>query len=186
MGARIRPGLERRTVVETVGLPKGLSVRALRASDIEAVVAIETEAFSSPWRAETFAGLLDRSTVELLVMVDPDETVVGYAVVWCIVDQGELANLAIAPSRRGAGLGAHLLREVIAVCRRRGVTKLFLEVRASNRRAIDLYLSFGFHEVGVRRAYYDHPREDALVMLATLGEQAPRGTGEADRSAPGR
>ena len=154
--------------MRTLKLPPGISVRRLRPEDIQAVVAIETEAFSTPWQAETFEGLLDRDTVELLVMTDETEGVVGYAVVWCVLDQGELANLAIAPSRRGSGLGAALLRQVITVSRERGVTKLFLEVRASNRRAIDLYLGFGFAEVGVRRNYYDDPREDALVMLAVL------------------
>ena len=154
--------------MRTLKLPPGISVRPLRPEDIQAVVAIETEAFSTPWQAETFEGLLDRDTVELLVMTDETEGVVGYAVVWCVLDQGELANLAIAPSRRGSGLGAALLRQVITVSRERGVTKLFLEVRASNRRAIDLYLGFGFAEVGVRRNYYDDPREDALVMLAVL------------------
>lgn len=154
--------------MDSLELPPGISVRRLQVGDIEAVVAIEAEAFSAPWQPETFAGLLDRDTVELLVMTDEEDGVIGYSVLWCILDQGELANLAIAPSRRGSGLGAALLRHVLAVSRDRGVTKLFLEVRASNRRAIDLYLGFGFVEVGARRNYYEDPREDALVMLAVL------------------
>jgi ribosomal-protein-alanine N-acetyltransferase len=168
VGAPIRPGLERRALVDAVALPEGVDVRALREEDIDAVVVIETEAFSTPWKRDTFANLIGRDGVELLVMTHTEHGVVGYAVLWCILDQGELANLALQPGKRGSGLGSHLLRQVLKVARMRGVAKLFLEVRASNERARDLYANFGFTEVGRRAGYYDAPREDALVLLATL------------------
>lgn len=152
----------------TPAAPRAVEIRPLRHEDIEAVVAIEREAFTTPWQADTFAGLLDRDGVELLVLVDGREGVVGYAVLWCILDQGELANIAVTPGRRGQGLGARLLRHVMDVARRRGVEKLFLEVRASNAPALAMYANFGFEQVGRRRAYYDHPKEDALVMVAAL------------------
>jgi ribosomal-protein-alanine N-acetyltransferase len=140
--------------------------------DIDAVVEIETEAFSSPWQKETFAGLIGRDGVELVVMTDGTAGVIGYAVLWCVLDQGELANVALTPERRGVGLGAHLLRYLLSVATGRGVKKLFLEVRASNERALDLYHRFGFDDVGLRRGYYDNPKEDARVMLMTLGDCA--------------
>jgi len=150
-------------------MPAGIEVRALRSDDIASVVAIESEAFTTPWQESTFESLLDRDGVELMVMTDARDGVIGYAVLWVILDQGELANLALTTSRRGAGLGAHLLRHVLERARARGVEKLFLEVRASNERAIELYRSFGFEDVGIRRDYYDRPPEDARVMLTMLG-----------------
>lgn len=149
-------------------LPEGFEIRSLRREDIEAVVAIETESFSTPWRPETFAGLIGRDAVELVVMTDAERRVIGYAVLWCIMDQGELANIALTTGRRGRGLGALLLRHVMQTARERGVERLFLEVRASNQRAIELYLGFGFTDVGLRRGYYERPPEDARVMLAVL------------------
>jgi [ribosomal protein S18]-alanine N-acetyltransferase len=154
--------------VERVREPEGVVLRSLRREDIAAVVEIETEAFSTPWKPETFAGLIDREAVELIVMEDADRRVIGYAVLWCILEQGELANLALATSRRGQGLGAMLLRHVMRTAKDRGVERLFLEVRASNQRAIDLYAGFGFTDVGLRRGYYESPPEDARVMLAHL------------------
>lgn len=151
-----------------MSLPAGITIRPLEPADIEAVVAIEAEAFSTPWQPETFAGLIDREAVELIVMTHETDGVIGYAVLWCILDQGELANLALATGRRGTGLGSLLLRHVLDLAQERGVEKLFLEVRASNSKALELYRGFGFDEVGVRRAYYENPREDALVMLAVL------------------
>jgi ribosomal-protein-alanine N-acetyltransferase len=143
-------------------------VRKMRREDVDAVVAIETEAFSSPWRRETFLELIDRPTAELLVMEHGDEGVVGYAVLWCVLDQGELANVAIAARMRGRGLGRALLAEVLAVAKSRGVESVFLEVRESNAPALGLYQRFGFHEVGRRRGYYDHPREDARILMAKI------------------
>ncbi len=154
--------------MDPVDLPPGIAVRGLEAEDVEAVVVIETDAFSTPWQADTFLGLLDRDGVELVVMTHDTDGVIGYAVLWCILDQGELANIALTPGRRGTGLGSHLLRHVMGIGRDRGVEKLFLEVRASNLGAIELYKRFGFHDVGLRRAYYQAPREDARVMLAAL------------------
>ena len=149
-------------------LPPGISIRPLVAEDIDAVVAIEREAFTTPWQPETFAGLIERDAVELTVMADDAGTIVGYSVLWCILDQGELANIAITPDWRGGGLGAHLLEHVLGVAAEKGVETVLLEVRASNEAALGLYRRFGFVEAGRRANYYEQPREDALVMVATL------------------
>jgi [ribosomal protein S18]-alanine N-acetyltransferase len=140
----------------------------MRPEDVQAVAGIEAEVFTSPWSAETFASLVDRPGLELLVLEDEREGVIGYAVLWCVLDQGELANVAVTPRLRGRGLGTHLLSCVLDVARERGIQTMFLEVRASNERALELYRRFGFSDVGRRKGYYDHPREDALIMAAKL------------------
>jgi ribosomal-protein-alanine N-acetyltransferase len=40
----------------------------------------------------------------------------------------------------------------------------FLELRASNKKAINLYQSLGFQKVGIRNNYYAAPPESAIVM----------------------
>jgi ribosomal-protein-alanine N-acetyltransferase len=146
----------------------GITIRRMEPGDVDAVAALEREAFTTPWKPETFAGLLERDGVELTVLAGDDGEVIGYSVLWCILDQGELANIAISPHRRGGGLGARLLGHVLEVAAARGVERVFLEVRASNEAALALYRRFGFSEAGRRRDYYEHPREDALVMVGTL------------------
>lgn len=140
----------------------------MREEDVDDVVGIETEAFSSPWRRDTFLNLIDRPGIEPLVLEDRAEGVIGYAVLWCILDQGELANVAVTPRLRGKGLGRRLMARVMEVARERGVEKLYLEVRASNTAALELYRSLGFVEVGIRKGYYDDPKEDARIMMAKL------------------
>jgi [ribosomal protein S18]-alanine N-acetyltransferase len=146
-----------------VNLSDTLVLRRMTDADIQAVWEIETETFSTPWTADTFRSLLYRAPVELLVGERNDE-VVGYAVLWCIADEGELANIAVCSELRGKGLGRDLLDQVIDVARRRGVISLYLEVRPSNAAAAHLYERSGFEEVGVRRDYYSKPTEDARVL----------------------
>lgn len=151
-----------------VDASRAVEVRPMRADDIAAVATIERDTFSTPWQPDTFESLLDRPGVELIVLESPTDGLIGYAVLWCILDQGELANVAVSPEWRGRGLGRYLIGRVLDAARERGVTKMFLEVRASNERAAEIYRGFGFTEVGLRRDYYSDPREDARIMMATL------------------
>lgn len=139
----------------------------MTAADVEAVAALEALAFSTPWQADTFRTLLERPGAELHVL-DSDGELAGYAVLWCILDQGELANIAIREQDRGLGLGGVLLDHVLEVARGRGVKSLFLEVRESNTAAAALYETRGFREIGRRRDYYERPREDARVLEKRL------------------
>lgn len=134
---------------------------------METVAEIEAEAFTTPWKVETFRALLKRDNVVTLVL-EGEGIVVGYAVLWCVLEQGELANLAIREPCRGRGLSRILLDAVIEQARVRGVHRLYLEVRASNEPAAALYAGHGFEEIGRRPDYYDRPKEDARVLVRHL------------------
>lgn len=162
-----RPSERRRHAVE---------VRPARPADLEAVVDIERGAFSDPWHREAFAAALARPEVFFRVAVAGGAaggaptggiaagTVVGYVLAWFVVEEGEVANIAVRPECRGRGVGASLLDATLDAARRRGTTAMFLEVRASNEPAQSLYASRGFRQVGRRRAYYRSPVEDALLL----------------------
>jgi len=149
-------------------LPPGILVRPMREADVGCVAKIESSAFSTPWKATTFRGLLNRPGAALLVLEVPPAPVAGYAVLWCIQDQGELANITVTPEFRNRRLGAYLLDRVLNEARERTVESLYLEVRVSNFRARSMYASRGFEEIGVRRDYYEKPREDARVLMKRL------------------
>lgn len=151
--------------MDGVRAPTAVRARPMAATDVERVAEMERASFTSPWRAETFESLLDRPGAEMWVLDHKTDGVIGYFVLWCILDQGELANIAVAEGHRGKGYGAYLLQRVVDVARERGVESLYLEVRVSNTAAVDLYKTFGFTGVGTRKKYYDHPVEDGLVMM---------------------
>lgn len=142
--------------------------RNLRPEDVEAVARLEAEAFATPWSAATFHDLLRAGRSDLIVAELPHVPVAAYAVLWCFGEEGELANIAVAPGCRGRGLGSALLDTVLERARGRGVRELFLEVRESNATAISMYERRGFELLGRRRDYYQRPNEDALNMRLRL------------------
>ncbi len=146
-----------------VGAEPGFRIRYLRGGDLPRVLEIELATFSTPWRENTFRGLMRRTDTDLYV-ADEGGVVVGYAACWTVVDQSELGNVAVAQEARGRGIGGALVDAVVERVRERGAHDLFLEVRESNLGAQSLYRERGFVVVGRRRSYYSSPTEDALVM----------------------
>ena len=142
-------------------------IRRMQDSDLDMVMEIERESFSTPWSRGTFRGLLQRSDASLWV-AQVGERVVGYAVVWYLFREAELGNLAVAPGWRRRRLGTQLLDWALQKARERGTERIFLEVRVGNRTAQQLYERYGFSQVGLRRRYYRAPVEDARVMCLGL------------------
>ena len=112
---------------------------------------------------------MDRSGVELWV-AEWAGRVAAYAILWTVLDEGELANIAVRKDLRGRGIGSGLLTRMLEVAEDSGLRSLNLEVRESNGRARDMYARRGFQEIGVRKGYYDGPREDARVLKKSLGD----------------
>lgn len=152
------------------GAPAGVVVvRAAARTDLRTVVAIEELSFADPWSRASFASLLGNLQVRFSVAVDAaTDEVLGYVVAWFAADEGEIANLAVAPSARGRGIGALLLDGILAEAELRETAAVYLEVRESNVAARALYASRGFAAVGRRRRYYQRPVEDALVLRREL------------------
>jgi ribosomal-protein-alanine N-acetyltransferase len=157
--------------------PLELRIRPAVEGDLVAISEIERVSYPNPWHPKTFASLLRQNRARVLVAERGPDGILGYAVFWWVLDQAELANLAVRRDARGRGLGSALLDRVLAETRRRGVESVFLEVRASNHSARRLYVSRGFTQVSVRRGYYQNPTEDALVLVRALGSAPEPGSG---------
>ncbi|HKO16529.1 MAG TPA: ribosomal protein S18-alanine N-acetyltransferase [Gemmatimonadaceae bacterium] len=152
-------------------------VARVRPEEIPAIATIERQTFSDPWSETAFREALANPRVffaavhETAAAANATEgdggAVAGYVVAWFILDEGEIANLAVAAERRGRGFGARLLDAALAEGERSGVTTMYLEVRSSNHRARELYRSRGFVEVGRRPQYYRRPVEDAIILRRT-------------------
>ena len=104
------------------------------------------------------------SPYEICLVSDLDGTITGYAVLMISFDEATISNIAVGEPFRGQGIGEKLLRELIRRGREKGAERFTLEVRVSNSNAISLYRKLGFESVGVRKGFYERPREDALIM----------------------
>lgn len=144
-----------------------VTIRPAHESDLDDVAAIERAVFADPWSRRSFVDLVDARQVLFLVASD-GRAVVGYAVVLLSGVESELANLAVSRIVQRHGLGRRILAEAVRQVKARGGEEMYLEVRASNEAAIQLYKSEGFEAVGRRARYYARPVEDAILMKAQL------------------
>ena len=141
-----------------------VTVRQACREDLPDIIAIEEASFSVPWSHQSLAAELDNPVARYYVLDKEDGSVAGYADVWLIADEGQLANIAIHPSARGLGYGEILLRTAMEALFREGCTSFFLEVRQSNAPAQGLYRKLGYEALAVRKDYYSQPVEDACIM----------------------
>jgi ribosomal-protein-alanine N-acetyltransferase len=140
-------------------------------ADLADVSTLERRCYADPWPPAAFTALPDNPRVFFAIARRQDGRLAGYAIAWYVLDEGELANLAVAPDARRQGIGRALLDAVIADAVDREVRELYLEVRQSNAAARRLYATYEFQEVGRRKGYYRSPVEDALILRRTLKPQ---------------
>ncbi|MBS3948684.1 MAG: ribosomal protein S18-alanine N-acetyltransferase [Dethiobacter sp.] len=134
----------------------------MRPEHADQVVAIEREAFPSPWSRNAFLQeVLTNRLASYFVALTAGE-VAGYAGFWVILDEAHITNLAVRSDCRRRGVGSALLEELLVEAACRGAVKITLEVRRSNLKAQNLYRQYGFIVCGVRPRYYNE--EDALIM----------------------
>jgi [ribosomal protein S18]-alanine N-acetyltransferase len=152
-------------------------LRTARASDLDAIVALERETgFAPHWPAAAYAAILDPASPQrCLIVAEADAKLAGFAVgLMHPVAAGspervaELESVAVASNSRRAGIGRALCMAVIEWCREQGATEMVLEVRVSSAGAIALYAALGFTQMGRRPRYYRDPEDDAVVMRLVL------------------
>ena len=135
----------------------------MRQEDVPAIAELETLCFSDPWSQNSIASELDNRLSYWLVAEDNDR-IIGYVGSQSVLDGADMMNLAVATQYRRRGIAKQLVCSLVEKLRERSVSKLTLEVRASNLPAISLYESLGFVQVGRRPNYYSGPKEDALIL----------------------
>ena len=148
----------------------------MTADHLDEVAELERVCFSVPWSRNMLKEELDNALSALLVALDDDGRVVGYAGVQVILDEGYITNVAVRPDCRRRGVAAQLLKVFLDFAQGNKLAFLTLEVRESNHAAIILYGRHGFRSVGRRRNYYEHPREDAIIMTKEFAD----GTADTD------
>ena len=141
-----------------------IRVRRMCPEDAAEAAALEEQIFSQPWSKKGFLDALNLPNTIFLV-AEEDGGLAGYIVMYISLDEGEITNVAVAPQFRRQGVGTQLIAEIRREAAARGVTSIVLEVRVSNEAAILLYEKCGFGSCGVRKGFYELPKEDARIMV---------------------
>ena len=127
----------------------GLSLRAMRAQDVEAVFAIENDAYPFPWTRGNFLHSL-ASRHDAWTLFDAEGRLAGYFLLMHAVDETHLLNITVRPDLQGRGFGRMLLDKVVDLARSANMHSVLLEVRPSNEHAQAVYHHCGFKQIGIR------------------------------------
>ena len=144
--------------------------RDISLGDLDGIVQIEQAVNPFPWGEEALRDTIVSSGHHLMSL--REGRVVGFLLSNFVLDEAQLLLIGVSPDWQGVGVGAQLLKELINRSREQGRKLIYLEVRSGNERAIRLYRSLGFIDIGVRRDYYPGlvGREDAIVMSLQIDQ----------------
>lgn len=147
---------------------KSPQLRPMHEYDLEAVAQIEQQNYAFPWTFGIFRDCV-RAGYGCLVL-ERDGEVIGYGIVSVAAGEAHVLNVSVSADAQGKGYGRRMMRRLIDIARWHRASRVYLEVRPSNARAIALYHDLGFNEIGRRPGYYpaSKGREDALVMALEL------------------
>ena len=141
----------------------------LTADDLDAVIAVEQSVYGHPWTVGNFKDALASGYAAQRLLAG--NTMIGYFLAMKVIDEVHLLNITVSPDCRSQGWAKVMLEALTLWARGQGCEWLWLEVRESNHRAIHVYRSHGFKQVGLRKDYYPvgrGQREAALVMSQKL------------------
>ena len=130
---------------------------------ISEIAEIERECFSLPWSEKSLEEEINNDGAIFITALENGK-VIGYMGANFIMDEGYVTNIAVAEEYRQKGIGSKLLSKMIEEAQKRNLSFLSLEVRISNENAIKLYKKFEFDYIGIRKNFYEKPREDAAIM----------------------
>ena len=124
---------------------------------------LEQQCFSIPWTWDQLMSQLPDDCHEFLA-AEQEGKVLGYVGMMTVLDEGYISNVAVDPAFRRQGIADRLITELLDRAQIRELSFVTLEVREHNEPAIALYRKHGFAPVGLRKNYYEHPVENALLM----------------------
>lgn len=143
-----------------------ITIEKMSREHLSEVASIEEMSFSLPWSLESLELMLTEQASALVAL--EDGRVLGYVGMMCVLDEGQIINVAVHPDARRRGVGRRLMEAAETYAKERGIVFLSLEVRESNIAARSLYSSLGWEEQGIRKGFYSHPVENACVMTKSI------------------
>lgn len=141
--------------------------RNMTEQDVAQIAELEKKVFSDAWTStgiyETFC-----QNQAFVAVAECDGEIAGYCIIYYVMDEGEIARVAVDEKVRRQGVGRGLLDFVSECCKMKNVCRLLLDVRESNENARRFYEQYGFTVDGVRKNFYDQPKENAVLMSKNI------------------
>ena len=145
--------------------------RLMCEDDLDSIISIEESVYPFPWTRGIFDDCL--KVGYLCWLLELNGKIIAYAVMSVAVGEAHLLTIVVSKDEQGKGYGKKMLNEMIQHAVNDNANTMYLEVRTSNKAAIQLYDQRGFNELGIRNNYYpaENGREDALILALDLSFQ---------------
>ncbi len=140
-----------------------IEIKSANISDIDEILEIEKSCFTSPWSKNSLESAIQNSNSYFFKALFNGK-IVGYGGMYTVLNEGYIYNIAVLKGSRGKGIGTALVKKLVNKSSDLNLEFLSLEVRVSNFSAIKLYEKCFFEKVGLRKNFYDNPKEDGLIM----------------------
>ncbi len=144
-------------------------IRAMQLADLDEIMEIEKDIFTSPWAKENYAYELSENPHANYYVYLIEDEIVAYCGCWCLFEQAQITTIGVHPTHRNKGIAKKLMDKIITETVRLGCETLSLEVRVSNNKAINLYKQYQFEIINIRKSYYKDNNEDAYLMMRAIG-----------------
>lgn len=141
-------------------------IELAKKSDIDEIVEIENRSYLHPWSRSVLLAEIDGEEFSYVYVsrLQQHARIIGYIFFWVVSEEVHILNITVDPAYRGNGYAKQMMQFALDFGQEHGAKSALLEVRVSNTAARQLYVSLGFHQVGIRKKYYAKDREDAYVM----------------------
>ncbi|MBP3462379.1 MAG: ribosomal protein S18-alanine N-acetyltransferase [Tyzzerella sp.] len=136
-------------------------------ADIKQIAELEAKIFSDAWTEKSVMETFEQ-TQAFITVAEVDGRLAGYCIIYYVMDEAEIARIAIGEDVRRQGIGKGLLDYTCECCKERQIERLLLDVREGNEGARAFYQKYGFQTDGIRKNFYDLPKENAVLMSRIL------------------
>lgn len=142
-------------------------IRKISENDIETIAYLESEIFSDAWSEKSIKETYENQNACILGAYK-EGVLAGYVIFYYVLDEGEIARIAVSPQYRRQGVADQIFAGLLGFCTEKSIERILLDVRISNEPAIAFYRKSGFAEDGIRKNFYENPKEDALLMSVSV------------------
>ena len=134
--------------------------------DLSLIKDILIDDFDDFWTYDVLQEELNNPNSEYFV-AKLENNILGFAGIWKAVDDVHITDIVVKKSNRQTGIGSKLLKKLIQTAKSQNFNSITLEVNEHNQPAINLYLKYGFKNVGFRKKYYNN-KDNASIMTKEL------------------
>ena len=143
-------------------------IRQMQEKDLDEIILIENELFTSPWNKEQFLYEINENEFSRSFVLEIDNEIIAYGMMWFLFENADITNIAVKKKYQKQGYGLKMLKHLIKEAINNNCEFVHLEVRINNKEAINLYNKMGFETVRIRKHYYEDG-SDAYDMIKAIG-----------------